>query len=340
MLARPEAIPFTTVCRLFPVVEATLVSTTLDVAITPFTELVSMLPILLRLLLVLATARVTDVVATTPLIVEVKSPVEVEYVSVLLPITEDVAVTPLIDVVSVFPVSDWVNEFIIFAKLETTPLITVDRVFPLEVAALEVMTLDVATEPPTFEDSVLPVTTTELGTDRLVTARLVVVAFVAVTLLRAAVPVAVKLPVFVVPKFATDEKRFVKVPVNACKTELTRFVKESDSAVVVPLSFTSLSSLMLVVATMPLIILVNIFVEVAKELLLELTAVVVAMLPFTVEVIMFPEDVSVLVVEVEIIPPTLVQTGAPEEFIVKTCPASPAASSAAVLLALPTNKAF
>jgi hypothetical protein len=77
MLATDDSTPLTSVVRLFPVEVATLVLIAVVVARIPFTLLVSTFPTLVRAFEVLADANVTLVVATTPLIVLVKSPVEV-----------------------------------------------------------------------------------------------------------------------------------------------------------------------------------------------------------------------------------------------------------------------
>ena len=357
--------PLVLLVSTFPVEDRVFEVTADEVASIPFTVLEIVLPLVESVLVVLdAMALAKLVVAVTPLTfddsttpetdsafelmieVDEATPLTVEVIVLALEdtpfdeMTEDVAVTPLIVVVRVLPDRDWVNELMMLAREEVMPLTIVERVLPVEVATFELMILVLALEPPTFEVSVFPVTTTEFGTDRLVTERLVAVALFAVTLLSAEVPVALRFPVLVVPKLAIEEKRFVKVPVTACSTDPIRLVSDIDSTVVVPFSFTLLSSLILVVAVTPLTVLVNIFVDVAKETLFELTVVVVATLPLTVDVIMFPDDVSVFVVDVETIPPIFVQTGAPEEFTVKTCPTSPAASSEALLLALPTKRAF
>jgi len=91
------------------------------------------------------------VVARTPFTSLVRILVVVEYVSVLFPITEDVADTPLIVVVSTLPVNTCVNELMIEAKVEVIPFTIVERKLVDEVATFEVIAEVVEMIPFTFE---------------------------------------------------------------------------------------------------------------------------------------------------------------------------------------------
>lgn len=161
------------------------------------------------------------VVEITPFTLEVNIPVEVENDAVLFEITDDVAVTPLIVVVRVLPVRDWVKLLIMLATEERAPLTSVVRLFPVEVATLLLIILLVATEPPIFEVRVLLVFVRVFGTERLVTEReeMLVVASVLVPLtvrlpLLVVLPFTVRLPVVVVANCAVPVA--VILPVTTC----------------------------------------------------------------------------------------------------------------------------
>lgn len=83
------------------------------------------------------------VVATMPFILEERSPVEVEKETPLEEITELVATTPLIVVVRVLPESDWVKELIRLVKLLAMPLITVANELVVVLRELEFIKLNV-----------------------------------------------------------------------------------------------------------------------------------------------------------------------------------------------------
>ena len=90
-------------------------------------------------------------------------------VEIALPVMTDVvAVTPLMVVERVLPVTDCVKELIIVARVEDTPLTIVWRKLAEEDAVLDVMTEVVPTDPPMFEESVLVATERVLEVERLV----------------------------------------------------------------------------------------------------------------------------------------------------------------------------
>src|SRR5574344_834990 len=89
------------------------------------------------------------VVVATPFTEEVSTVPEAE--SRLEVITEVVAISPLMLVVKVLPVTFWEKELIILVAKEETPLTMVWKKFPVEEAVLEVMTEVVAEDPPTSE---------------------------------------------------------------------------------------------------------------------------------------------------------------------------------------------
>ena len=104
------------------------------------------------------------------------------------------------------------------------------------------------------------------------------VKFVAVVVANILVPVALRLPVLVVPKFPILAKRFWNIPV----TELIR-LETIESAVVVPVSEMLFREDILLVEITPLTFEVKVLVVVAYERLFEFTkfVVVVDMTPFT-----------------------------------------------------------
>jgi len=91
------------------------------------------------------------VVARTPFTSLVRILVVVEYVSVLFPITEDVADTPLIVVVRTFPVRDCVNELMMFAAADAIPFTVEVKVLSTDVKRFELIAVVVESTPFTFE---------------------------------------------------------------------------------------------------------------------------------------------------------------------------------------------
>lgn len=129
----------------------------LVVLTTPFTVEVSVFVDVAKLIVFVvapAIAPVRDVVLVTPFTFDTKSVPDVE--SVLLPITEDVAETPLIVVVRTFPERDCVNELIIFEAADAIPFTVVVNVFASEVKMFEVTVVVVACTPFTFVVKTLP----------------------------------------------------------------------------------------------------------------------------------------------------------------------------------------
>jgi hypothetical protein len=83
----------------------------------------------LKLFVVVAATKLArDVVETTPFTLLVITPVLVEKVTVLLDMTDDVALTPFIVVVNTFPVREVVRELMILAIALVTPLTIVAKV--------------------------------------------------------------------------------------------------------------------------------------------------------------------------------------------------------------------
>lgn len=120
-----------------------------------------------------ATKLVRSVEVATPLMVVVRVVPFVERA--LEEITEVVAVRPLIVVERVFPVTPWVKELMIEARVEETPLMTVWKRLAEEEAVEEVMMLVVPTDPPRLEERVLPEVERVFEVVRLVIVALVVV---------------------------------------------------------------------------------------------------------------------------------------------------------------------
>jgi hypothetical protein len=114
--------------------------------------------------------------------IRVKELVDVDTVKLLLVIIELVATTPFIILVNVFPVADWVKEFIKLVKAEVTPF----TIFANELVVVEItfefIIVEVPIDPPTFEVIVFTKEDSIFETDKFVTARLVPVAFVKVKL--------------------------------------------------------------------------------------------------------------------------------------------------------------
>ena len=105
--------------------------------------------------------------------------------------------------------------------VEMTPLIFETRSPPLVVKLLLVIILEVPTEPPTLLVRVFPI-----ADKLLLVLRFVIVALLEIKFERLDVPVALRLPVFVVPKLAILENRFWKLPVTAVTKLDTRFCRD------------------------------------------------------------------------------------------------------------------
>ena len=155
-----------------------------------------------------ATRLVRSVDVATPLMVVVRV---VPFVARALEvITEVVAVRPLIVVESVLPVTDWVKELIIEAKVEDTPLTIVWKRLTEDEAVLEVIILVVPIDPPRLEVSVFREEERELPVVRLVILALVEVALVATKLVVVAL-VAVRLVKIAVTAVSSVAKKVVDV---------------------------------------------------------------------------------------------------------------------------------
>ena len=107
-----------------------------------------------------ATRLARSVVVATPLIVVVRILPLVERA--FDEMTEDVAVTPFMIVVSVLPERDCVKELMMFARDDEMPLTIVWNTLRDEEAVFEVMMVDVPVDPPMLEVSVLPEADREL----------------------------------------------------------------------------------------------------------------------------------------------------------------------------------
>jgi hypothetical protein len=153
-----------------------------------------------------ATRAVRSVEVATPLMVVVSTVPEVEISFAVM--IDEVAVTPLMTEVRMFPVACWVKELMIVARVEETPLTMVWKTLSDDDAVFDVIILVVPVEPPMFEVRVFPEDERVFEVVRLVT-----VALVAVRL--------VKIPVTAVKSV---EKKVDEVPA----------VRESLLSVVVP----------------------------------------------------------------------------------------------------------
>ena len=167
-------------------------------------------------------------VAITPFILEVNIPVEVEKFILLFEITEEVAITPLIVVVKVLPVRDWVKDEMNCLIPELTPLIIFSKKL-LEVEAMLVLIIFTLLEldPPILEESVLLDEVRVLEVLRLVTFRLVVVPELAVKVLREELPNTDWLPKIVdVVAVIVSVKRLEKYPVMLLNVLEKKLVEE------------------------------------------------------------------------------------------------------------------
>ena len=167
-------------------------------------------------------------VAITPFILEVNIPVEVEKFILLFEITEEVAITPLIVVVKVLPVRDWVKDEMNCLIPELTPLIIFSKKL-LEVEAMLVLIIFTLLEldPPILEESVLLDEVRVLEVLRLVTFRLVVVPELAVKVLREELPNTDWLPKIVdVVAVIVSVKRLEKYPVILLNVLEKKLVEE------------------------------------------------------------------------------------------------------------------
>ena len=167
-------------------------------------------------------------VAITPLISDVNIPVEVEKFILLFEITEEVAIIPLIVVVKVLPVRDWVKDEMNCLIPELTPLIIFSKKL-LDVEAMLVLIIFTLLEldPPILEESVLLDEVRVLEVLRFVTFRLVVVPELAVKVLREELPNTDWLPKIVdVVAVIVSVKRLVKYPVMLLNVLEKKLVEE------------------------------------------------------------------------------------------------------------------
>ena len=150
------------------------------VAVTPFTTEVSV-----KEFVVVDMVRVFDVEDATRLarLVDVATPLTVvvstvpEVESAFDEMTDEVAVTPFMIVVRIFPVTDCVNELMIFASEEEMPLIATWNTLADEEAVADVIILVVPVDPPIFEVMVFPLEEMVFEVKRLVVVSPVVLAF-------------------------------------------------------------------------------------------------------------------------------------------------------------------
>jgi hypothetical protein len=184
-----------------------------------------------------ATRLVRSVEVATPFMVVVRVAPLVERA--LEEITEEVAVTPLMIVVSVLPERDCVKELMMVAREEEMPLMMVWKTLADDDAVVEVMIVDVPTDPPMLEVSVLPEEVRELFVrmlgamreEMVVVARVVVPVVVredAVVVARVEVPVTARVPLEVreLEKTASVARRSAvkKLPVEVA------LVKDAERA--------------------------------------------------------------------------------------------------------------
>ena len=176
---------------------------------------------LIVLKLVLVVIPLTLEVRDIPLVV-------VEIERLLFEITEEVAITPLIVVVKVLPVRDWVKDEMNCLIPELTPLIIFSKKL-LDVEAILVLIIFTLLEldPPILEESVLLDEVRVLEVLRLVTFRLVVVPELAVKVLREELPNTDWLPKIVdVVAVIVSVKRLEKYPVMLLNVLEKKLVEE------------------------------------------------------------------------------------------------------------------
>ena len=176
---------------------------------------------LIVLKLVLVVIPLTLEVRDIPLVV-------VEIERLLFEITEEVAITPLIVVVKVLPVRDWVKDEMNCLIPELTPLIIFSKKL-LDVEAILVLIIFTLLEldPPILEESVLLDEVRVLEVLRFVTFRLVVVPELAVKVLREELPNTDWLPKIVdVVAVIVSVKRLEKYPVMLLNVLEKKLVEE------------------------------------------------------------------------------------------------------------------
>ena len=176
---------------------------------------------LIVLKLVLVVIPLTLEVRDIPLVV-------VEIERLLFEITEEVAIIPLIVVVKVLPVRDWVKDEMNCLIPELTPLIIFSKKL-LDVEAILVLIIFTLLEldPPILEESVLLDEVRVLEVLRFVTFRLVVVPELAVKVLREELPNTDWLPKIVdVVAVIVSVKRLEKYPVILLNVLEKKLVEE------------------------------------------------------------------------------------------------------------------